>query len=167
MTRSQMPRFAADLEATPFALSFRKGELETLLDGKYGGPYTFPLLAMFYPSLTSATSCIRTIFTPGVISRAAQLRKRGIPDELHEQFMERIDLIPNLQLLEGQPNIEKAATPFAEWLAGYYPETDKRSDYLKRNFIPTTDYDLGHFLNSSRAAGLATPCCVAAIGWSR
>ena len=35
-----------------------------------------------------------------------------------------------------------------------HPEIDKRSDYLKRNFIPTTNYDLGQFSNSSQAAGL-------------
>lgn len=137
---------AADLEATPFGLSFRKGELEALLDGKYGGPYTFPLLAMFYPSLDFRHTLHQDHIHPRSHFTAAQLRKRGIPDELHEQFMDRIDLIPNLQLLEGQPNIEKAATPFAEWLAAYYPETEKRSDYLKRNFIPSANHDLGQFL---------------------
>ena len=147
---------ATQLEATPFALSFRKGELETLLDGKYGGPYTFPLLAMFYPSLDFRHKLHQDHIHPRSHFTPAQLRKRGIADEQHEQFMERIDLIPNLQLLEGQPNIEKAATPFAEWLAGYCPEIDKRSDYLKRNFIPTTNYDLGHFLEffASRRAAL-------------
>jgi hypothetical protein len=149
---------AADLEATPFGLSFRKGELEALLDGKYGGPYTFPLLAMFYPSLDFRHKLHQDHIHPRSHFTAAQLRKRGIADELHEQFMDRIDLIPNLQLLEGQPNIEKSATPFAEWLASRYPETDKRSDYLQRNFIPSDNYDLAHFLEffEKRRAQLLT-----------
>jgi hypothetical protein len=147
---------AADLEATPFALSFRKGELETLLDGKYGGPYTFPLLAMFYPSLDFRHKLHQDHIHPRSHFTAAQLRRRGIPEVLHEQFMDRIDLIPNLQLLEGQPNIEKAATPFADWLADCYPDPQKRSDYLKRNFIPAAEYDLEHFLTffAQRRAGL-------------
>ena len=137
---------AADLEATPLAMAFKKGELETLLDGKYGGTYTFPLLAMFYPSLDFRHKLHQDHIYPRSHFTAAQLRKRGIPEERHEQFMDLVDLIPNLQLLEGQPNIEKAATPFADWLVDHYPEPRNRSDYVRRNFIPDADYDLAHFL---------------------
>jgi hypothetical protein len=116
------------------------------LDGKYGGPYTFPLLAMFYPSLDFRHKLHQDHIHPRSHFTRAQLIKRGIPDELHDQFMDRIDLIPNLQLLEGQPNIEKSATPFAEWLVTCYPEAEKRADYLKRHFIPSNNYDLVDFL---------------------
>ena len=146
----------ADLDETPFALSFRKGELAALLDGRYGGAYTFPLLAMLYPSLDFRHKLHQDHIHPRSHFTAAQLRRRGIPEELHDPFMAQVDLIPNLQLLEGQSNIEKAATPFAEWLAATYPEPQKRSDYLERHFIPDVDYDLVHFLEffAQRRAGL-------------
>ena len=137
---------AADLEETPFALSFRQGELAALLDGRYGGAYTFPLLAMLYPSLDFRHKLHQDHLHPRSHFTAAQLRRRGVPEELHDRFMAQVDLIPNLQLLEGQPNIEKAATPFAEWLAATYPEPQKRADYLQRHLIPSVDYDLAHFL---------------------
>lgn len=137
---------AADLETTVFALSFKKGELETLLDGKYGGSYTFPLLSMFYPHLDFRHKLHQDHIHPRSHFTASQLRKRGIPEELYEQFLERLDMIPNLQLLEGQPNIEKSATPFAEWLAEAFPSPEKRSDYLNRNYIPDCEYGLENFL---------------------
>ena len=147
---------AADLGETPFALSFRQGELAALLDGRYGGAYTFPLLAMLYPTLDFRHKLHQDHLHPRSHFTAAQLRRRGVPEELHDRFMAQVDLIPNLQLLEGQPNIEKAATPFAEWLAATYPEPQKRSDYLQRHFIPAVDYDLAHFLEffAQRRAGL-------------
>ena len=148
----------SDLEATPLALSFGRGELEALLDAKYGGPYTFPLLAMFYPSLDFRHKLHQDHIHPRSHFTPAQLRKRGVPDGLHAQFMERVDLIPNLQLLEGQPNIEKSATPFSEWVEQCFPDVEKRSDYAKRNFIPAASFDLEHFMEffaQRRAALLA------------
>ena len=150
---------AADLKATVFALSFKKGELETLLDGKYGGPYTFPLLAMFYPNLDFRHKLHQDHIHPRSHFTPSELKKRGISEELHEAFIDRVDLIPNLQLLEGQPNIEKAAEPFADWLAKKCPEPQMRSDYLKRNYIPTGGYNLEQFLEffvQRREALLAT-----------
>lgn len=137
---------AADLETTPFALSFRRGELEALLDGRYGGPYTFPLLAMFCPSLDYRHKLHQDHIHPRSHFTVAKLTKRGIPRELHAQFMERADLIPNLQLLEGQPNIEKTATPFADWVAITYPDPQKQSDYFERHHIPRTNSNLENFL---------------------
>jgi hypothetical protein len=136
----------AALNATPFALSFKMGELEALLDGKYGGQYTFPLLAMLYPTLDFRHKLHQDHIHPRSHFTGSQLRKRGIPEQLHEQFIERVDLIPNLQLLEGQPNIEKAATPFASWLSENYPDPQRRSDYLKRHYIPDDGYEFEHFL---------------------
>jgi hypothetical protein len=136
-----------DLETTPYALSFRPSELEMLLDGRYGGQYTFPLLAMLYPTLDFRHKLHQDHIHPRSHFTIAQLKKRGIPDELHEQYMARVDLIPNLQLLEGQPNIEKSATPFAEWLTAVFPESEKRSDFVKRHFIPGVEHGFDHFLD--------------------
>jgi hypothetical protein len=136
----------SDLETTPYALSFRKGELESLLDSQYGGTYTFPLLAMFYPSLDFRHRFHQDHIHPRSHFTSAQLQKRGISDEFQARFSDCVDLIPNLQLLEGQPNIEKAATPLADWVMVAYPEAQKRSDYLERHYVPPNLLDFEHFL---------------------
>jgi hypothetical protein len=136
---------AAELEPTRFNLSFRESELESLLDGRYGGQYTFPLLAMLYPSLDFRHKLHQDHIHPKSHFTPSQLKKRGISEELHEQYIGRCDLIPNLQLLEGQPNIEKSATSFEEWLPVTFPDPIRRSDYQTRHFIPATEYSLDGF----------------------
>ena len=44
--------------------------------------------------------------------------------------------LPNLQLLQGQVNIKKQATPFADWLDGYLPDERSRQAYLNQTDIP-------------------------------
>src|SRR5262249_14260317 len=107
---------------------------------------TFPLLAMLYPSLDFRHKFHQDHIHPRSHFTVAQLRKRDIPESLHDEYLERVDLIPNLQLLEGQPNIEKSATPFAEWLHVAYPGSLRRADYLSRQFMPAVSYDLHGFL---------------------
>lgn len=138
---------AADLATTPFTLSFRRSELEALLDAKYGGRYTFPVLAMLYPSLDFRHKLHQDHMHPRSHFTSAQLRKRGIQDALLEQYMMTVDQVPNLQLLEGQPNIEKSATPFAEWLVEAYPDAEQRRQYEERNFVPDSPTDFGSYLD--------------------
>jgi hypothetical protein len=137
---------AADLEPTQFSLSFRESEVEGLLEVKYGGQYTFPLLAMLYPSLDFRHKLHQDHIHPRSHFTASQLKRKGIPEDLQEQYIDRCDMIPNLQLLEGQPNIEKSATAFEEWLPIAFADQVKRSDYLARHFIPSTGYGLENFL---------------------
>jgi hypothetical protein len=138
---------AAALESTPYALTFRTGELEGLLDQQYGGPYTFPLLAMLYPSLDYRNKFHLDHIHPKSHFTPAQLLSRGIPAELHARYADRVNRVANLQLMEGQPNIEKAAAPFSDWLDKKYAgEPEKRADYLQRNYIVGDRFGLDAFL---------------------
>lgn len=139
---------AAALETTPYALSFRPGELEGLLDQQYGGPYTFPLLAMLYPSLDYRNKFHLDHIHPKSHFTPSQLTRRGIPPELHARYADRVNRVANLQLMEGQPNIEKGDTPFAEWLETRYAgEKEKREAYLQRNYIVDDNLGLDAFLD--------------------
>ncbi len=138
---------AADLQGTPDSLSFKKDDLEALLDSKYNGLYTFPLLAMFYPSLDFRHKLHQDHIHPRSHFTTPKLNELGVPVELHEEFKNRVDLIPNLQLLEGQPNIEKSAIAFGDWVGQKFADPNQRSDYLKRNFIPEVGYEFRDFLH--------------------
>ena len=59
--------------------------------------------------------------------------------------MEEFDWLANLQLLEGQPNIEKSNKDFREWLEETYPDPLARRTYMERHYIPDVDLSLDNF----------------------
>jgi hypothetical protein len=134
------------LEGTPAALAFQKGELESLIDQQYGGLYTFPLLAMLYPSLDFRNKFHQDHMHPKSHFTPGQLTKCGIPPELHSRYIDSVNRVANLQLLEGQPNVEKAAMPFADWMKATYPDPSKLADYLNRNHVAGSEFSLDGFL---------------------
>jgi hypothetical protein len=50
--------------------------------------------------------------------------------------LEHFNSLVNLQLLEGIPNQEKSGKPFEDWLNETFKDAQKRSDYMKKHFIP-------------------------------
>ncbi|MCK4629251.1 MAG: DUF262 domain-containing protein, partial [Sedimentisphaerales bacterium] len=134
------------LRGTTKSITFTDEEIDSLLDYKWGQKYTFPILALLYPTLDFRNKFHidhifpRSIFTP------KRLINRGIADDEVYNYIAKRNSLANLQLLEGLPNQEKSGKEFNEWLLETYPTEDERSDYLRRNYIPDTDLSLSNFL---------------------
>ena len=82
----------------------------------YGQGYAFSILALLYPTLDFGTHFILIIFTRGHNSR-----RHGWPSAASlggetSFYLEHVDLLANLQLLEGIPNQEKNDSDFDDWL---------------------------------------------------
>jgi hypothetical protein len=128
------------------SLTFEEGHLEDLVDTAYGSPRLFPVLALVYAgaNVNKNTYHVDHIFPASRFTRA-RLRaltrtdegghpiigpdgkpERALTDDQVEAMMERFDLLPNLQLLEGHANISKQATLPAEWWAQAEPNSDVR-----------------------------------------
>ncbi|MFZ2615698.1 MAG: hypothetical protein WA077_06890, partial [Anaerolineae bacterium] len=76
----------------------------------------------------------------------SQLTRRGITDlQTIADFQEKYDRIPNLQLLQGMPNIEKSNKSFAEWLDEQFPLEDERRAYMQQHYIPDVNPSLTSF----------------------
>lgn len=124
---------------------FDTGEVEDLLDYKYGNAYAFAVLALLYPTLDFRNRFHQDHIHPRSHFSRAQLHRRGIAAEQQPFYMANVDRLPNLQLLEGMPNLEKSNTPFADWLREKYSDPEKRRNYMERNYIPDTDAALTGF----------------------
>jgi len=122
-------------------------DVENMLCYQYGQGYTFSTLTLFYPSFDFRNRFHIDHIHPRSHFTKTQLRSREIPEADYDFYMENVDALPNLQLLEGIPNQEKSATDFNEWLDGTYPSKDKeaRDDYFGRHFIPETNLSLSNF----------------------
>lgn len=133
------------LRGRPKSLIFNDDEIQTLFDYKYGGPYTFSTLALLYPTLDFRNKFHQDHIFPKSLFTRRRLASRGISDRSIEEYMEEFDWLANLQLLEGQPNIEKSNKDFREWLEETYPDPLARRAYMERHYIPDVDLSLDNF----------------------
>ncbi|CAG7648679.1 hypothetical protein PAESOLCIP111_05659 [Paenibacillus solanacearum] len=127
----------ADLRVSNKNYKFDEEEIGDLLYTKYGGKYAFSLLSLLYPSLDYRNTFHQDhIFPRSLISSKTKLRKKGIPEDKIQFYLDNYDYIGNLQLLEGVPNQEKSDAEFEKWLSKEYPQPQDKADYMKKHYIP-------------------------------
>jgi hypothetical protein len=115
------------------SLEFAPTEVDELLEVKYGGQRTFPVLAMLYPGLDLSKAFHEDHIFPRSRFTPKRLRDAGVPDSQVELLRDAVDRLPNLQLLAGLANIEKQALLPHEWLLTAYQDKDKRQTYIQEN----------------------------------
>lgn len=137
------------------SLDFEATEIDELLEMKYGGQRTFPVLAVLYPGLDLSRSFHEDHLFPRSRFTTRKLAAAGVPAEQIDHYRAIVDLLPNLQLLEGLPNIEKQAAMPAEWLAAAVPTEERRQQYATTNDLtdlPTTLLGFPAFFEARKAA---------------
>jgi len=127
------------------SLRFEAEEIEDLLAVRYGKGRVFTLLALLYPGVDVRNEFHvdhvfpRSLFTPARLARA------GIAADEIPTFVELVDRLPNLQLLEGAVNISKQATLPLAWAESGYPDGDQRGLYLAGNDLGGLPGELSEF----------------------
>ena len=74
-----------------------------------------------------------------------KLIKKGITKDKVSYYIENVNYIGNLQLLEATPNEEKNNKDFDEWLNEAFPNPEQLKDYKKKHFIPDIDLSFENF----------------------
>jgi Protein of unknown function DUF262 len=128
------------------SLTFEKTEVDELLQLKYGGQRTFPVLAMLYPGLDLSKEFHEDHVFPRSRFTPTRLAEAGVPPESIEEYRQRVDLLPNLQLLPGVPNMEKKAKITAEWVEDAFPTSETRLNYLRENDLNDLPLQMSDFL---------------------
>lgn len=140
-----LQEIVAEFRGKDKSIIFTNDDIEALFDNYYGSAYTFSTLAVLYPTLDFKNKFhIDHIFPKSFFTRK-NLLKRGINEEKVYNFIENVDYLPNLQLLEGIPNIEKSNKDFKEWLSETYPNPQARKEYMEKNYIPDMDLSIENF----------------------
>jgi uncharacterized protein with ParB-like and HNH nuclease domain len=132
-------------KGTPKSLVCTEDDVENLLRHGYGNGYTFSVLALLYPTLDFRNRFHIDHIHPRSKFTKPKLRQRGVRDTDIDFYLENVDLLPNLQLLEGIPNQEKSDKDFVDWLAGTCKLAEERANYMKRHFIPDVDLSFSNF----------------------
>lgn len=122
-------------KGTNKTLVFTSEDIESLLTYKYGQSYTFSVLSLIYPSLDFRNIFHLDHIYPKSLFTRSRLLKAGVEENEIEGFLQRVNRIGNLQLLEAIPNIEKSATSFNLWLDENYSSEQELSSYKEKHLI--------------------------------
>ncbi len=121
-------------------------ELEELVEVSIGNRRAFPLLALLYPGVDVRNEFHVDHVFPRSQFNSRKLKAAGIDGDLHDEFQDLRDRMPNLQLLEGPVNVSKQATLPATWVLSYQPDPVARGGWLAANDLTGLPEDLMDFV---------------------
>ncbi len=133
------------LAPTNRSMSFDQDELEGILSYRYGQTYTFTVLAMLYPWLKFDQHFHVDHIFPRSMFKKRELHKRGIPEDQWPLWLEHVNDIGNLQLLQGPVNQSKSDQEFESWLKGKCSTPSGLVAYKEQHLIPDVDLSFESF----------------------
>jgi hypothetical protein len=128
-------------------LTFDDSEIDELLNLKYGAQRTFPVLSVLYAGLDLSKRFHEDHVFPKSRFTRKKLEAAGVPHDRVQDYLESVNLLPNLQLLAGTANIEKQAQLPDAWIASAFPSEDRRRVYCAENDLDSVELGLDTFLD--------------------
>ncbi|MBR6879573.1 MAG: DUF1524 domain-containing protein [Clostridiales bacterium] len=134
-------------KGTNKSIQFSEDDIdEYLLKLRYGARETLSTLMLLYPSLDFSNKFHEDHMYPKSKFRKNYLRKKGVPEDKLDQYIETVNDIGNLQLLAAQLNEEKLTTDFDVWFAEQYKTDADKIQYRTINMLPEMEYSYANFL---------------------
>ena len=125
---------------------FTDDDIEMLLELKYGKGETLTALMLLYPSLDFNNKFHIDHIYPKSKFTENKLRRRGITSEQTAEYINCVNNIANLQLLEALPNIEKQDKDFDVWFEDNCPSDSDKYQYRKVHYLPNMEYTYPNFI---------------------
>jgi hypothetical protein len=133
-------------------------ELEDLVELPFGNRRVFVLLALLYPGIdVNGDYHVDHIYPRKLFSKKT-LRDAGLDAGQIDDYRTKVNLLPNLQLLEGPENQSKQAVLPSVWVADAVSDGQQRQEYLDRHDLHelgTSIADFGAFYDARRARLMA------------
>ncbi len=125
---------------------FTDDDIEKLLELKYGKGETLTALMLLYPSLDFNNKFHIDHIYPKSKFTENKLRRRGVTSEQAGEYINCVNNIANLQLLEALPNIEKQDKDFDVWFEENCPSDGDKYQYRKVHYLPNMEYTYPNFI---------------------
>ena len=130
------------------SIDFTQDEVEDLADMGINDRRVFPLLSLLFPFINVQQHHFhidhvfpKSRFTP------TRLRRAGVSDEQHGNFADCANRIANLQLLDGNTNMEKQAALPADWIAKHFKSDQARQQYRDRYLLGEVPEQITGFMD--------------------
>jgi len=115
------------------SITFNEAEVDELLNLRYDGQKTFSVLSILYPGLDLSKVFHEDHIVPKSRFTRRKLQESGVPVDEIEDYIDKVNLLPNLQLLGGVPNQEKQTEMPGEWIHNAFPNEERKQTYLTEN----------------------------------
>jgi hypothetical protein len=135
------------------SLSFGPGEIQELLELRYGQPLTFSALSLLFPHLDFSHHFHIDHVYPKSELTISVLQSLHFTPPVAESMNEMCNQLPNLQLLQGAINIQKQAQSPANWANAAFTPAQLPS-YLATNMLgtlPSNQHGFDAFFVARRA----------------
>jgi hypothetical protein len=129
------------------SLVFAPEEIEDLVDTPYGNRRIFPLLSLLYPGIEVRGQFHEDHVFPKSRFTRRRLADGGVAEDSIEGYLERVNGLPNLQLLPGPVNVAKLAELPLKWAQATYPRDEERAAYLAMHDLDGLPADLKGFID--------------------
>ena len=133
------------------SLDFNAEEMEDLSDIGYGDSRLFALLTLLFPFVDCRNKFHIDHIFPKSRFAPLQLKKAGVQETELAEFQESADRLANLQLLDGNVNVEKQAKLPTEWLAEHFEETSRRQHFVHEHDLGEIPQGIDGFLGFYKA----------------
>ena len=135
------------LRPTAKSMAFDEAQLEGLLGYQYGQPYTFTVLTLLYPWLNFENHFHIDHIFPRSMFTEKELERRGLLRSEWPRWLDHVNDLANLQLLQGIENQEKSDQEFEAWLQSSQQTPLEMTAYRDLHFIPDVDLSFEKFPN--------------------
>ena len=134
-------RLEEAMRARGKSLTFEEEELEDLVESK---DRAFGLLSVLYPFVDTQNNKfhIDHVFPKSRFS-PRRLRQAGVPEDDIEEYQDRVDRLPNLQLLAGDLNQSKSDMLPEKWIATFELRTAR--EYAEHHDLGDVPADITGF----------------------
>ena len=143
ITKFPLEEIYSDMLRRGKSLVFQHEELEDLIENSHR---SLSLLSLLYPfvQMEGIKYHIDHIFPKSKFTKV-QLRREGIPEHDIQTFLDRVDCLPNLQLLNEKENMEKSDLMPREWLHKFYQGENERGAKIELHDLYETPENLSDF----------------------
>lgn len=138
-----VPEIRNEMSARGKPLTFTDEEIDDLTEMRYGDRRTFSLLSLIFNHLDLKHNFHIDHFFPQSHFTPAQLKSKGFSEDESSDLREKMNCLPNLQLLGGVENQEKHSMLPVEWLATFKP--DVRAELVNVHMLGDVPNDLSQF----------------------
>lgn len=149
-TTDQFPleRIIEEFKGTDKSIVFTDDDIdEYLLNLRYGKSETLSTLMLLYPSLDFANNFHIDHMYPKSKFNKAYLSKMGVSAEDIPKYIDAVNDISNLQLLDGIANEEKNDKDFDKWFNEKYRTESEREKERNKHYMPNMEYSYLNFMD--------------------
>ncbi|MGL5711635.1 MAG: DUF262 domain-containing protein [Paraclostridium sp.] len=145
--REQFPlsKIIDDFRGRSKTIVFTDEDIDNLLYTKYGNAHTFSILQILYPTFDFKNKFHVDHIHAKSIFTNKKLKTLGVDEIDVDFYKDTVNNLANLQLLEGQVNIEKNDKEFDKWIDETFNDDTLKNEYIKKHYIPNVSLNITNF----------------------